>query len=85
MARILIVDDDTAVQATIQLLLERAGHSGVTAGGGRQGGPVVAAGGFFLLFFHFFMSGRGGGVDMRGVFLLLPAVSTYMGFGGGGL
>jgi len=37
LARILIVDDDVAVQATIRLLLERAGHSVVVAGDGRKG------------------------------------------------
>ena len=36
MAKILIVDDDSAVQATIRLLLERAGHSVVGAGDGRN-------------------------------------------------
>ncbi len=36
MAKILIVDDDSAVQATIRLLLERAGHSVVVAGDGRN-------------------------------------------------
>jgi len=34
-AKILIVDDDSAVQLTIRLLLERAGHSVVTASDGR--------------------------------------------------
>ena len=37
MAKILIVDDDAAVQATVRLLLERAGHTVVTAGDGRKG------------------------------------------------
>jgi len=36
-AKILIVDDDNAVQATIRLLLERAGHSVVVAEDGRKG------------------------------------------------
>lgn len=35
MAKILIVDDDVAVQATVQILLERAGHSVVAASDGR--------------------------------------------------
>ncbi len=37
MAKILIVDDDNAVQMTIRLLLERAGHNVVVAGDGRKG------------------------------------------------
>lgn len=37
MANILIVDDDTAVQITIRLLLERAGHHATVAGDGRTG------------------------------------------------
>ncbi len=36
-ANILIVDDDPAVQLTIRLLLERAGHHVTAAGDGRKG------------------------------------------------
>ncbi len=44
MAKILIVDDDNAVQMTIRLLLERAGHNVVVAGDGRKGLAVFEAG-----------------------------------------
>ncbi|WP_375311619.1 hypothetical protein WHZ77_32190 [Bradyrhizobium sp. A5] len=37
MANILIVDDDPAVQLTIRLILERAGHHLSIAGDGRTG------------------------------------------------
>ena len=60
MARILVVDDDTAVQATIRLLLERAGHSVVTAGDGRKGIALFGTGDFDLLFLDIFMPGMDG-------------------------
>jgi len=64
-ARILIVDDDSAVQATIKLLLERAGHSVVVAGDGRRGLAVFEAGDFDLLFLDIFMPGMDGIETMR--------------------
>ena len=74
MARILIVDDDTAVQATIRLLLERAGHSVVTAGDGRKGLAVFEAGDFDLLFLDIFMPGMDGFETMRLVHQRRPLV-----------
>ena len=74
MARILIVDDDTAVQATIRLLLERAGHSVVTAGDGRKGLAVFEAGDFDLLFLDIFMPGMDGFETMRLVHQQRPLV-----------
>jgi CheY-like chemotaxis protein len=37
LAKILIVDDDPAVQVTVRLLLERAGHQVIAASDGRRG------------------------------------------------
>jgi CheY-like chemotaxis protein len=65
LARILIVDDDVAVQATIRLLLERAGHSVVVAGDGRKGLAIFEAGDFDLLFLDIFMPGMDGIETMR--------------------
>ena len=65
MAKILIVDDDAAVQATIRLLLERAGHSVVVAGDGRQGLAIFETGNFDLLFLDIFMPGMDGLETMR--------------------
>ena len=65
MARILVVDDDVAVQGTIRLLLERAGHSVVTAGDGRKGLALCETGGFDLLFVDIFMPGMDGFETMR--------------------
>jgi CheY-like chemotaxis protein len=59
-ARILIVDDDIAVQATIRLLLERAGHSVVVASDGQEGLAIFDAGDFDLLFLDIFMPGMHG-------------------------
>jgi CheY-like chemotaxis protein len=64
-ARILIVDDDVAVQATIRILLERAGHSVVVAGDGRNGLAIFEAGDFDLLFLDIFMPGMDGLETMR--------------------
>lgn len=65
MAKILIVDDDRAVQATIRLLLERDGHSVVVAGDGREGLGVFDAGDFDPLFVDIFMPGMDGLETMR--------------------
>jgi CheY-like chemotaxis protein len=65
MARILIVDDDSAVQATIRLLLERASHSVVVAGDGRMGLAAVDTADFDLLFLDIFMPGMDGFETMR--------------------
>jgi CheY-like chemotaxis protein len=65
LARILVVDDDAAVQLTIRLLLERAGHSVVTAGDGRTGLALCGTGDFELLFLDLFMPGMDGFETMR--------------------
>jgi CheY-like chemotaxis protein len=64
-AKILVVDDDSAVQATIRLLLERAGHSVVVAGDGRKGLTAFETGDFDLLFLDIFMPGMDGLETMR--------------------
>ena len=74
MARILIVDDDTAVQATVRLLLERAGHHVVTAGDGRKGLALIESGDFDLLFLDIFMPGMDGFETMRMVRQLRPLI-----------
>lgn len=65
LARILVVDDDAAVQLTIRLLLERAGHSVVTADDGRKGVALCQTGDFDLLFLDIFMPGMDGFETMR--------------------
>ena len=74
MARILVVDDDTAVQATVRLLLERAGHSVVTAGDGRKGLALFQTGDFDLLFLDIFMPGMDGFETMRMVHQQQPRI-----------
>ncbi len=71
-AKILIVDDDSAVQMTIRLLLERAGHNVVVAGDGRKALAVFEAGDFDLLFLDIFMPGMDGLETMRLVHQLRP-------------
>jgi CheY-like chemotaxis protein len=65
MAKILIVDDDSTVQLTMRLLLERAGHRVVTASDGRKGLAQFQAGDFDLLFVDIFMPGMDGFETMR--------------------
>jgi CheY-like chemotaxis protein len=74
LAKILIVDDDSAVQATIKLLLERAGHSVVAAGDGREGLSLFEAGDFDLLLLDIFMPGMDGLEMMRLVHQQQPLV-----------
>ena len=74
MAKILVVDDDVAVQTTIRLLLERAGHSVVVAGDGRTGLAIFETGEFDLLLLDIFMPGMDGLETMRLVHQQQPLV-----------
>jgi CheY-like chemotaxis protein len=74
LAKILVVDDDSAVQATIRLLLERAGHNVVVASDGRQGLAVFESGEFDLLFLDIFMPGMDGLETMRRVHQQQPLI-----------
>jgi DNA-binding NtrC family response regulator len=55
MARILAIDDDGAVCATVGVILERAGHQVVTAQDGRRGLKQLEADQFDLLLIDIFM------------------------------
>lgn len=74
MAQILIVDDDIAVQATIRILLERAGHGVVGAGDGRKALAIFEAGNFDLVFLDIFMPGMDGLETMRLMHLQQPLI-----------
>jgi len=74
LAKILVVDDDPAVQTTIRLLLERAGHSVAVAGDGKKGVAAFEAGDFDLLFLDIFMPGMDGLETMRHIHRQQPAV-----------
>ncbi len=67
MPRILIVDDDPAVQMTLRLLLEREGHDVFMAGDGRVGLARVERESFDLLLLDIFMPGMDGLEAMRPV------------------
>jgi CheY-like chemotaxis protein len=64
-AKILVVDDDPAVQLTIRLVLERAGYSVDVAGDGRTGLAKFETGEFDLLCLDVFMPGMDGLETMR--------------------
>jgi CheY-like chemotaxis protein len=74
LAKILVVDDDIAVQATIRILLERAGHNVVVASDGRKGLAIFEAGDFDLLFLDIFMPGMDGLETMRLVHQQQPRI-----------
>ncbi len=74
MANILIVDDDPAVQLTIRLLLERAGHQVTVAGDGRKGLVLFEGSQFDLLFLDIYMPGMDGLETMRHVRALQPSI-----------
>ena len=67
LARILIVDDDNAVQTTLRLLLEAAAHTVVVASDGRRGLELVKAEAFDLLILDIFMPGMDGFETLRAV------------------
>jgi CheY-like chemotaxis protein len=73
-ANILIVDDDPAVQITIRLLLERAGHHVTAAGDGHSGLALFEASPFDLLFLDIFMPRMDGLEMMRRVRAQQPGV-----------
>jgi CheY-like chemotaxis protein len=62
------------VQATIRILLERAGHSVVVAGDGRKGLAIFETGQFDLLFLDIFMPGMDGLETMRLVHQQQPLI-----------
>jgi len=61
MARILVVDDDTAVRTAIQIVLERDGHEVVLVGNGRAGIAAVEEREFDVVICDIFMP------DMDGI------------------
>ena len=74
MASILIIDDDSAVSATIKLLLERDGHDAVVANDGVKGLKVFETGQFDLLIVDIFMPGMDGLETIRLVHRQRPEV-----------
>jgi len=63
--KVLVVDDDRAVQLMIKLVPERAGHRVVVAGDGRKGLAEFESEEFDLLLLDIFMPGMDGLETMR--------------------
>jgi CheY-like chemotaxis protein len=78
LAKILIVDDDPAIQLTVRLILERAGHQIVAADDGRRGLDQLQSGDFDLLFLDIFMPGMDGFETMRLVRQRHPSVQIVV-------
>jgi CheY-like chemotaxis protein len=78
LAKILIVDDDPAVQTTVRLLLERAGHQIVTASDGRRALDQLQSDDFDLLFLDIFMPGMDGFETMRLVRQQHPSIQIIV-------
>ena len=74
LAKILVVDDDPAVQMTIRLLLERAGHGVEVASDGHKGLAAFEQGDFDLLFLDIFMPGMDGLETMRHILRQRPTI-----------
>jgi CheY-like chemotaxis protein len=74
LANILIVDDDPAVQATMRIVLERAGHRVVVAGDGRKGLAIFEAGDFDVLILDIFMPGMDGLETMKFIHQRQPLI-----------
>jgi CheY-like chemotaxis protein len=77
-ASILVIDDDSAVSATIKLLLDRAGHDVVVASDGRNGLKVFESGQFDLLIVDVFMPGMGGLETIRLVHAQRPELPVLV-------
>jgi CheY-like chemotaxis protein len=67
MARILVIDDDPAVRAAMQMVLEREGFDVSAVGDGPSGIKLVAAEDFDLLLVDLFMPGMDGLETIRQV------------------
>ena len=67
MARILVIDDDPAVRAAMQMVLERDGFEVNAVGDGPSGIKLVAAQDFDLLLVDLFMPGMDGLETIRQV------------------
>jgi CheY-like chemotaxis protein len=67
MARILVIDDDPAVRAAMQMVLERDGFEVSAVGDGPAGVKLVAAEDFDLLLVDLFMPGMDGLETIRQV------------------
>jgi CheY-like chemotaxis protein len=74
MARILVVDDDRAVRATLKVLLERIGHQVLTAEDGRRGLNSIVSEQFDLVIIDIFMPEMDGFETIRMVRKAKPAI-----------
>jgi DNA-binding response OmpR family regulator len=74
MARILVIDDDQAVRATLKVLLERIGHQVLTAEDGRRGLHSIVSEQFDLAIIDIFMPEMDGFETIRMVRKANPSI-----------
>jgi DNA-binding NtrC family response regulator len=77
-ARILVIDDDHAVLATIEILLARHAHDVVVTDDGRKGLNLFRTGTFDLLIVDIFMPAMDGLETMKLVHLCRPEVPVIV-------
>jgi CheY-like chemotaxis protein len=78
MARILVIDDDPAVRAAMQMVLERDGFEVNAVGDGPTGIKLVAAEDFDLLLVDLFMPGMDGLETIRQVHRHKPGLPVII-------
>jgi CheY-like chemotaxis protein len=78
MARILVIDDDRPVGATVQSVLATAGHAAVVADSGTRGLDLLRSENFDLLIVDIFMPGMDGLETIRQVHRIKPALPVVV-------
>jgi CheY-like chemotaxis protein len=78
MARLLVIDDDELVRASLQILLEATGHEVVLVANGRSGIASVKADGFDLVICDVFMPEMDGFETLREIRRIDPALPVVV-------
>ncbi len=74
MAQILVIDDDPAIRATIEQILQSAGHAVISAADGREGVEIFAANMADLIITDLYMPNQEGVETIRELRARFPKV-----------